>query len=146
VSAALLRIVEHVHGHLAWLSTLALYHPAILLHNGRRRVVGAASAATLLVTATAALGAFMYPAYRQVVKPVLFSSSPFIGNLFERKEHLGVGTLILSWAGLAFHLSANRRVADVRAATLAFVAYVAAAAFATLAAVMGVIVAVHGSF
>jgi hypothetical protein len=146
VSPALLRTVEHVHGHLAWLSTLALYHPAILLRHRRRRIVGAALAATLLVTATAALGVLMYPAYRQGVKPVVFAASSVVGNLFERKEHLGVGALVLAWAGLTFHVAGNRRDAAPQTASLALVAYTAAAAFATLAAIMGVIVAVHASF
>jgi hypothetical protein len=147
MSATLLRTLEHVHGHLAWLSTLALYHPAILLRRPRRRAVGAAIAATVLVTATVALGVLMYPAYREGVKPVLFASSPLVGNLFERKEHLGVGASILAWTGLAFHVGANRDAEDARAAQLlAFVAYVAAAALATLAAVMGVVVAIHKSF
>jgi hypothetical protein len=146
MSAALLRTLEHVHGHLAWLSTAALYHPAFLLRRPRRRAVGAAIAATVLVTTTVGLGALMYPAYREGVKPVLLASSPLVGSLFERKEHLGVGVLILAWAGLAFHLGGSRPEAEHRAATPAFVAYAAAAAFATVAAVMGVVVAVHQSF
>jgi hypothetical protein len=146
MSAGVLRALEHVHGHLAWLSTLALYHPAILLRRPRRRALGAALSATVLVTATAALGALVYPAYRALVKPALFAASPAIGNLFERKENLGVGAVALAWAGLVHHLFADRRGADARAGNVAFVAFAGAAAFATLAAVMGVIVSVERSF
>jgi len=146
MSAALLRALEHVHGHVAWLSTLALYHPAILLRRPRRRAVGAALSATALVTATVTLGAMIYPAYREHVKPALFVSSPLIGSLFERKEHLGVGAVILAWAGLSLHLGARGEDPEARASRAAFVAYVGAAVFATLAATMGIVVAVFRTF
>ena len=146
MSGTWLRALEHVHGHLGWLATLALYHPAFLLRRPRRRAVGAVLAATALVTVTAAAGALIYPAYRAVVKPAIFAASPMVGDLFERKEHLGVAVVVLSWTGAAFHLGAREDPLDLRSSRVAFVAFVGAAVLATLAAAMGSIVAVTKSF
>jgi hypothetical protein len=147
MSVTALRAIEHVHGHLAWLATLALYHPAILLRRPRRRAVGAALSATILVTAAAALGALLYPAYRGELKPAIFASSPLVGGLFERKEHLGVAAVVLAWSGLGLHLGEQREGPSDRGATRpAFVAFLGAALFATSAALMGVVVAVYRSF
>src|SRR5262249_29590388 len=72
VSLAWPRILEHVHGHVGWLAALALVHPAILLRRSTRRAMFAVVAATVLVTATAVMGAVMYPHYRVQIKPALF--------------------------------------------------------------------------
>jgi hypothetical protein len=146
VSAVWLRAVEHVHGHLGWLATLALYHPAVLLRRPRRRAVGAVVAASVLVTMTGALGALIYPAYRSVVKPAIFAAAPLIGELFERKEHLGVAAVILAWTGTALHIGARPEPLDFRASRAAFVAFVGAAVLATVAASLGSIVAVTRTF
>jgi hypothetical protein len=146
VNALALRALEHVHGHLAWLSTLALYHPAILLRKPRRRAVGAASAATALVTVTAAMGALLYPAYRRTLKPAIFAATPIVGNLFERKEHLGVAVVLLAWTGLLVHLNAREERLDFRAPRVAFIAYAGAAVLATVTAAMGLGVAVTATF
>jgi hypothetical protein len=146
MSAALVRALEHVHGHLAWISTAALYHPAILLRRPRRRAVGASIAAAVLITATVALGATIYPAYRGQLKPTIFAESPIVGMIFERKEHLGVGTLVLAWAGVLLHLRARQDDWERRESRAAFVAFVGAAIFATTAATMGVIVAAFKTF
>ena len=52
-----------------------------------------------------------------------------VGYLFERKEHLAFGCLLLAWAGAVAYLAASRRYVDVsrrdalrRAAHWAFVA------------------------
>ncbi|HEY2409040.1 MAG TPA: hypothetical protein VGI10_23710 [Polyangiaceae bacterium] len=139
-----LRIVEHAHGHLAWLSTLALAHPALLLRARRRSVRLSASIATGLVTLTGALGASLYPAYRSTLKPAIFASSPMVGNLFERKEHLAVAVVVLAWVGLCAHWAQTRERPEL--ARLAFVAYAGAAALALTCAVLGVAVAVARSF
>jgi hypothetical protein len=141
-----LRAFEHLHGHLGWLSTLALYHPAILLRRPRRRAVFAAIAATVLVTLTGAMGALIYPAYRQTLKPAILAAAPIIGELFERKEHLGVAAVILAWTGTAFHVGARWEPLELRTSRVAFVAFVGAAVLATLAASMGSIVAVTRTF
>jgi hypothetical protein len=144
--AALVKALEHVHGHLAWISTAALYHPAILLRRPRRRAVGASFAAATLITLTAALGATIYPIYRGQVKPRIFAESPLIGLIFERKEHLGVGALVLAWAGFLLHLRVREDDWERRESRAAFVAFIGAAIFATTAATMGVVVAVFRSF
>src|SRR5262249_32250847 len=94
MSPLVARAVEHVHRPLGSLSAAALCPPAILLRQPRRRALAATVGATILVTAVAVLGAVLYPEYRASVKPALFASAPVAGNLFERKEHLGVATLV----------------------------------------------------
>ena len=143
----LARLLEHVHGHVGWLAALALAHPAVLLRRPRRNVLGVALAATVLVTTTAALGALLYPHYRTTIKPVLFAATPVIGELFERKEHLGVAALVLAWTGLAALTLARRRdEASGDLGRLAFVAYSGAALVALVAAVAGIAVGAHQSF
>jgi hypothetical protein len=147
MSSLLLRGLEHVHGHLGWLSALALCHPAMLLRRPRRRAIGVALAATALVTVTAALGAVLYPAYRTAVKPLIFAAAPAVGEAFERKEHLGVAAVALAWLGLALHwLHTRNRSLEPDLARLAFVAYLSAAAFSLLTASLGLVVAVHRTF
>jgi hypothetical protein len=147
MSALALRWLEHLHGHLACLSTLALYHPALMLGRAGRQPRTVTIAATGLVTVTAALGVVLYPPYRTSIKPMVFGASLALGNAFERKEHLAIAVVALSWAGLAAHWTAARdrdRSAEQR--HLAFVAYAAAAGLATLTAALGIIVAVYKTF
>jgi hypothetical protein len=147
MSDLLLRFLEHVHGHVGWLSALALAHPAVLLRRPRRNVFGVAIAATALLTATAALGALLYPSYRLGVKPGLLAATPGIGALFERKEHLGIAALVLAWTGLAaLALARQRDAAAADLGRLAFVAYSGAAFMAVVAAGAGLIVGAHRSF
>src|SRR5262249_26972341 len=129
------------------LSALALAHPAVLLRRPRRNVLGVATAATVLVTLAASLGALLYPAYRRGVKPLLLAEAPTVGALFERKEHLGVAALVLAWLGLAARALARRRDAVAPdLGRLAFVAYAGAAFVAVVAAGAGLIVGAHRSF
>jgi hypothetical protein len=150
VSPPALRLLEHLHGHIGVLAAAALIHPALMLRRRRRSgaVVVVASAATALVTMVGALGGLLYPGYRQLVKPALFARWPAVGWAFERKEHLGVATILLAWAGLAALLAEPRpdaggSVPPVRAAR---VAYVAAAISATITATLGVWAAAHATF
>jgi hypothetical protein len=143
------RVVEHVHGHMGWLASLALVHPAILLRRTKRRALFATAAATVLVTLTAVMGAAMYPEYRTAIKPALFAEAPSLGWAFERKEHLATAAVLLAWAGLFAHLAAHRpngRNEAERLARLAHGAYVAAAFSALLAASLGIAVACQRSF
>jgi hypothetical protein len=147
VNGLALRAFAHVHGHLGWLAALALAHPAVMLRRPRRRVLTVAAAATILVTAAGALGALIYPRYREIVKPALFAATPLAGELFERKEHFGVLAIVLAWAGLALAALAQRRSDDQPEVTrAAFVAYAGAAAAALGSAAAGIIVAVQKSF
>jgi hypothetical protein len=142
-----LRLVEHIHGHLGWLSALSLLHPAVLLRARPRRALLAAALSTGLVTLTGVLGVGLYPAYRITVKPGLLLAAPRVAEAFERKEHLGMAVVALSWLGLVAHLAQCR---ELRLAfplsRLAFVAYAGAAALAVLSASLGLAVAVHSSF
>lgn len=142
------RVLEHVHGHLGWLATAALVHPAILLRRAHRRSLLSAASATLIASGAGALGAALYPCYREIIKPVLFAASPRIGWAFERKEHLAIGAIALAWAGLAAHWGEPRASAGTRLALrrAALVAYTGAAALALVAATLGVVVACARSF
>jgi len=150
VSATALRLLEHAHGHLGVLAAAALIHPALMLRRRRRNgALRAAAAATALATLTAAAGALLYPSYRQLVKPALFARWPAVGWAFERKEHLGVATVLMAWAGLAA-LIAERPDSDGRSWSRplrpAHAAYVAAAIGAACAAALGLVAAAHATF
>jgi len=138
--------LAHVHGHVGWLTALALAHPALLLWNPRRRALTVCAAATLLATATGGLGALLYPTYRTVIKPALFMTTRVAGLAFERKEHFGVAAVVLAWIGLAAHRAACRDLEQRELGRVAFVAYAGAAALAILTAALGTYVSVERSF
>ena len=143
-----LRVAEHVHGHVGWLAAALLVHPAIVLRNRKRRAHVAVALATAAVTFVGAGGAWLYVAYRAHLKQQIFVHAPAIGLLFERKEHLAFGAVLLAWAGCAAYFAAPRATPEVRATlrTIAFRAFVGSAALALVVAVLGTIVAVHKSF
>jgi hypothetical protein len=142
------RLLEHVHGHLGWLSAAALVHPAILLQGERRLATTAATLSTAFVTLTGSLGACLYPTYRVGLKPILFAEAPTLGLAFERKEHLAIAAVALSWAGLAAHWTESRARGDIRREMrrAARTAYTCAAALTLIAATLGVLVATRRSF
>jgi hypothetical protein len=142
------RVLQHVHGHLGWLAAAALVHPAFLLRDPARRADRAVGASALLVTAAAALGAWLYVGYREHLKRSIFVESPAMGLLFERKEHLAFGAVMLAWAGSAAYVGARRAAGATREhlRALAFRAFASAAALAVLVAVLGTLVAVFRGF
>ncbi len=146
----LLRLLEHVHGHLGWLSVAALLHPAILLRQRRRRARLSVSLATGLVVVTALFGAYVYPAYRDRIKQHLFIDAPKLGWMFERKEHMAVGAVAFALVGCISHLAVPLMAGEpeqvARLARLSHWAFVLAFAFALVAAVLGVSVASYRSF
>jgi hypothetical protein len=149
VSDNALRALEHVHGHLGWLSAAALVHPAILLRRAERRAPLAALLATALVTTSGAMGAWVYPDYRRLLKQQIFIHAPRIGWMFERKEHLAVGAVVLAWAGLASHwaaIGASDAALREPLARGAHLAYVGSAGLAIATGVIGVIVATYSTF
>jgi hypothetical protein len=148
MSQALLRLLEHVHGHLGWLAAAVLVHPAVVLRDRRRRAHLAVALATGSVTAGAALGLFLYVYWRELLKQEVFFEAPAIGLLFERKEHLAFGAVGLSWAGAGAYFAAPRATPAVGQTlrTIAFRAFVAAAALALAVAAIGTFVAAHASF
>lgn len=94
-----LRVAEHVHGHLGWLSAALLVHPAILLRNKGARAHLSVALATGLATVVGVLGAWLYEPYRERLKQPLFNEARWIGLMFERKEHFAFAALALAWAG-----------------------------------------------
>ena len=143
-----LRVLERMHGHLGWLTVLALLHPAVLLRRPGRRAGLAASLSTGLVTLTCVLGATIYPSCRRLLKQALYQTTPAIGWWFERKEHLAVGVLTFAWVGLLAHLAAPGFAPEQRprVAALAWRAYVLAAGLAAVVATVGTIVSVTTTF
>ena len=143
-----LRLTEHVHGHLGWLAAATLVHPAIVLRSVKRRAHLAVATSAAMVTVAAALGALVYEPYRDRIKQGIFQTAPTYGWLFERKEHLAFGAVLLAWAGAIAYVGARYAEGDV-AVTLrrvAFRAYVASAALAVATAALGTAVASHKTF
>jgi hypothetical protein len=143
-----LRVAEHVHGHLGWLAAAALLHPAILLRNPQRRAHLSIALATGFASAVGALGAGLYGPYRMRVKPHLFAEAPWVGLMFERKEHLAFGAVALTWAGALAYAGAIGADEEVRAPlrTFASRAFVVAAALAIATAALGTLVASYETF
>jgi len=143
-----LRVAERFHGHLGWLAALALLHPAILLRHPRRRADLAVFLSTALVTVTAAMGAALYGPYRHLLRHLIFAGAPAMGYLFERKEHLGFGAVLMAWTGLAAYSGSRWAQGDERAwlHRASHWAFVVAAVFAIATALFGTLVASYRSF
>jgi hypothetical protein len=143
-----LRIGEHLHGHLGWLAVLALAHPAILLRNHRRRAHLSVGLAVGISTLAAALGVWLYGPYRTLVRRAIFASAPGMGYLFERKEHLAFGAILLAWAGAVAYVGAIPASGEVRESLrkVAHRAFVLSAMCALTAAALGTVVATYRTF
>jgi hypothetical protein len=144
-----LRLLEHIHGHLGWLVVAALLHPAILLRNPKRRARLSVVLCVAMLAATAAIGAYIYPEYRSRIKQHIFIEQPQIGWLFERKEHLAVGALAFALAGCIAHLLAPRFADEGlrrQVALLAHRAFVVALLLAVVVASLGLAVATYRTF
>jgi hypothetical protein len=143
-----LRIAEHVHGHLGWLAAIALAHPAVLLRRTSRRAHLAVALAVATVTAVGLLGVSMYGSYRDKLRQPIFAQAPSMGYLFERKEHLAFGAILLSWAGAVAYAAATRADGGVREPLrrAAHWAFVAAALLAIATAALGTVVATYRTF
>ena len=109
MSIETLRALEKIHGHLGWLTVVALLHPAILLRNPHRRAATSVILATVLTTLVSLLGAGIYPLYRKLLRTSIFRISLQYGFAFERKEHLAIMVVCLAWAGCLMHLGFYRR-------------------------------------
>jgi hypothetical protein len=142
------RVAEHIHGHLGWLTAAALIHPAILLRNERRKAHLSVGLSTGLATAVGALGVWLYTPYRDHIKQHLFIEKPWIGLLFERKEHLAFGAILLAWAGASAYAAAigAREATRSSLRVFAFRAFVVSAGLATVTATLGTIVASYKTF
>jgi hypothetical protein len=142
------RLLEHLHGHLGWLTAAALWHPAIVLRRGRRKAHLAVALPTVLLTLVAAIAVPVYDVYRERLKQSVFLESMNFGYLIERKEHLAFGALMLVWAGaLAYGLSFRAQEGTRESLhRLAHRAFLAAAVLSTIVAVFGTAVAVFKTF
>lgn len=142
------KLAEHIHGHLGWLAAASLVHPAIVLRSRTRRAHLAVGLSTGMVTVAAMIGLWIYVAYRERLKQGIFLHAPSVGWLFERKEHLAFGAVVLAWAGAAAYFGAMRATEATRLQlrTVAFRAFCASAALAVLVAALGTIVAVYKTF
>ncbi len=143
-----LRVLEHVHGHLGWLTVVVLLHPVIVLRRPGRRAPLAVSLATALPVVTGVLGGWIYPEYRVRLKQQIFLDAPTLGWCFERKEHLAVFAISLACAGCVAHLAAPRFPVASRelVSRAAHRAYSGAFLLALVAAALGTSVAVFRTF
>jgi len=139
----LVRVVQHVHGHLGWLAAAALVHPAILLRHRKRKAHVSVAVAVILPTLAGALGAWIYGPYRDRIKQSIFIDARWVGLLFERKEHLAFGAILLGWAGAVAYVLAIRASEATRESlrTFAHRAFVASAILALSVASLGTAVA-----
>ena len=143
----LVRVAAHVHGHLGWLSAAALAHPAILLRHQKRKAHLAVALATLLPTLTGAGGVWIYGPYRDRIKQSIFIDFRWVGLVFERKEHLAFGAIVLAWAAAVAYFLALRAEEPSRGhlRTFAFRGFAASALLALAVAVLGTVVASYRS-
>ena len=136
-------LLQRVHGHIALLGLAVLFHPVLTL--GRRALTRGTRwtlhLAVALVTASTALGWWLYPAYRSGVKPRLIHEHPGWALAFETKEHLALFCLVLTWAGVGALLRSGASAAVRRASrvalSLAFLCGIAAAALGIGVAAVG---------
>lgn len=120
MSPSSLRAISAAHGALAWASIAAA--PAAVWLSlrlaqaqgqgraplaARRLALTSAALATALLVATGALGVVLHEPYQRSLRQRVFTQSPRIGWLFERKEHLAFGAVALAVAALAA-LAANQ--------------------------------------
>jgi hypothetical protein len=149
MTSFLLRALEHIHGHLGWLSVAALLHPAIVLRNPKRRARLSVALSTGFVVVTALFGIYIYPLYRDLIKQRIFIEAPRVGWMFERKEHLAVGAVAFALIGALAHLTLPLVEGDgiqLTLARLAHRAFVVSFVLALTVAVLGVTVASFKSF
>ncbi len=143
-----IRIFERIHGHLGWLAAIALMHPAILLRNSRRKAHLSVGFAVGAVTAVFTVGCLIYGAYRDRLRQALFQQAPPIGYLFERKEHLAFGALLLAWAGGFAYVAATRVDGPLRDSLrrASHWAFVAACLLALVTASLGIVISAFKTF
>lgn len=147
MSPEALHTLERAHGLVAWSATVGLIAAAALaVRRGRARAASRVAAlAAILLTAAAALGLWIHPAYDAHLRQRLFIRSAQLGWMFERKHHLAVVAVLLTWSALFSLFAASPlRASDPARSELAratTVGLVASAALALTASVLGALVA-----
>lgn len=144
----MLRVVEHIHGHAGWVAVAVLVHPAILLRRIGRRAHLSVGVAVGIPTVVGAVGAWLYVPYRDQLRPGIFQAAPEVGLLFERKEHLAFGAVLLAWAAALAYFGSWRTEGDTRARLHKFShrAFTIAAVLAFAVASLGTYVASYRTF
>jgi F0F1-type ATP synthase membrane subunit c/vacuolar-type H+-ATPase subunit K len=142
------RIQEHVHGHIGWLAAIALIHPAVVLRRPKRKAHLAVGLSVAIVTLAAGLGVSIYGDYRDRLRQSIFQHAKVVGYLFERKEHLAFGAVLLAYAGAVAYAVATRVEGDARdrLRKAAHWSFVAAAAMAVVTAALGTVIAAYKTF
>ena len=111
MTPAELRSLSGVHGALAWASVVVLLVAVVAAWIGRRAgTIGARGAArvsawtvplaAVLGVATFATGLSLHGPFQSKLRQRLFIASEALGWLFERKEHVAFGALVLSLSAL----------------------------------------------
>lgn len=93
---------ERIHGHLGLLAVILLVHPMILLfrgHTSRARRV--AAPALVCLALSFGLGLWIYPHFREEVKPFMAVRAPAALYWFGVKEHLAWLCVCLAVGGAA---------------------------------------------
>jgi hypothetical protein len=141
VSGGLFALLERLHGHLGVLALALLLHPVITLRRRGLTLWGRRTAdlAAAMLAATFAGGWWLYPSYRESVKPALLADLPGIALRFESKEHLALFAAVLAIAGAA----ALRGKGP--ALRLAWWLLLSGWVCGVLAAALGVVVAAYGA-
>jgi hypothetical protein len=101
----------NVHGHLAVLGLAVLLHPVVTLVRRKAATPWTRRTAWLgaaMLTVPFAIGWWLYPTYRQRVKPALYAAhdpgSAAALKAFESKEHLAAMAVVLAVSGaVALH-------------------------------------------
>lgn len=132
---------ERIHGHLALLGLALILHPVITLWtrpglNWRTHLTAELGAALLVLPY--ALGWWIYPTYRSLVKPALYQANHPAFHWFETKEHLAAMCVLLAVGGAGCLRFAGKDPAGRRAAWWLLAMSVALGA---VTGVLGVLVA-----
>ena len=95
-----------------------------------------------------AVGVDLYGPYRSQLRRSIFVSAPTFGYLFERKEHLAFGAVLLAWAGATSYVAARSTEEHVRRSfwRASHWAFIVAAGLATITASLGTVIAAYRTF
>lgn len=105
-----LHTIASIHGIAAWSSLALLVSASFFARHIQIRIPKAAylsaAAATLMLSLSACAGFALHMPYQYRLRQRIFIEAPALGRLFERKEHLAFGALMLAWCA-AFALAAS---------------------------------------
>ena len=141
MTAGTLHAMELFHGAVALVATAAIAWAAVAALRGRLPKTPLAALAAALAILAGATGLTLDGAYRSRLRVRVFAHSRELGWLFERKQHLAFGAIVLA-LGATFVLFALR-TADgntsphlTRAARRALVASALRAAASSIASIL----------